>query len=296
MQYMRYQNFLETVKKQVKQTLHKMVSIQPVLKNNGTTYDGLIILDPLFNISPTIYLNSYYQRYLSGESLEEICKDIIKVYKDNLPTEDFDISIFQDYNKAKERIIMRLINAEKNQQLLQMVPHILIYDLAIVFLCNVSDQMNSCATILIYNQHLSMWDIDTDILYEAAKINSYKQLPPRLDNLNDVCKHITDESFDFLDELDIYILTNRQRIYGATCMIYPNLLEEIANIYEDDLIIMPSSIHEVLLFPKEKLPSGYSLEYLTTMVQTVNDTELKDIEILSDHIYYYNRKTNKITY
>ena len=42
MQYMRYQNFLETVKKQVKQTLHKTVSIQPVLKNNGTTYDGLI--------------------------------------------------------------------------------------------------------------------------------------------------------------------------------------------------------------------------------------------------------------
>lgn len=296
MRYMRYQKFIETVRKHIKQVVGKDVSIQPVLKNNGTIYDGLVILDPLFNISPTIYLNQYYLRYLDGTSLEDIYEDILHVYETALPNEEFDISLFQDYEKAKERIVMKLIHAEKNKMLLELVPHILIYDLAIVFICNVSDYIDSYASILIYNQHLKLWNVNVESLYEVAKLNSLTLLPPRLDNLHDVFEHITDESLDFLDDLDISILTNPYKIYGATCMIYPDLLSEIADIYQDDIIIIPSSVHEVMLFPKKNLPKDYTLDHLTDMVEEVNDTELHDAEVLSDHVYYYHRDTKEITY
>ena len=233
---------------------------------------------------------------MDGVSLEDIYQDILKVYEENLPQQDFDSSIFCDYTKAQERIIMRLINAEKNRLLLQQVPHVLIHDLAIVFVCNVSDHMDMCATILIYNQHLKMWNIEVEQLHEVAKTNSVRILPPRLDNLHDVFKEITDESLDFLEELNIHILTNQIRIYGATCMVYPDLLSEIADIYEDDLIILPSSVHEVLLIPKLNLPSDQTLEQLNIMVHTVNETDLSDMEILSDHIYCYHRDTKEISY
>ena len=296
MKYMRYQKFIETVKEHIKHILQKQVHIYPVLKNNGTVLDGLVILDPVCNISPTIYLNPYYHRYLDGVSMEDIYEDILKVYEDNLPVEDFDISVFCDYTKAKERIVMKLINAEKNKHLLQQIPHILIYDLAIVFLCNVSDYIDQYATILIYNQHLTLWSVNVDDLYEAAKTNTPNMLPPRLDNLHDVFEYITDESMDFLEELNIHILTNKLKIYGATCMIYPDLLGEIADIYEDDIVIIPSSVHEVLIFPKDNLPDGYTLDSIDTMIKTVNDTELADIEILSDHVYYYCRETKELNY
>ena len=296
MKYMRYQKFIETVKEHIKQVLQKQVYVYPVLKNNGAIYDGLVILDPTLNISPTIYLNPYFHRYLDGVSLEDIYEDILKVYEENSPDEDFDINLFRDYTNAKDRIIMKLIHAEKNQHLLQQVPHILIYDLAIIFLCNVSDCMDSYATILIYNQHLTLWNVDENDLYEAAKINSQKLLSPRLDNLHDVFEHITDESLDFLEELNISILTNSLKIYGAACMVYPNLLSEISDILEDDVIIIPSSVHEVLVFPKRNLPEGYTLEYLNTMVQEVNETQLMDIEILSNHVYWYHRDTKEVSY
>lgn len=296
MKYMRYQNFIETVKEHIKQVLQKEVYVHPVLKNNGSIYDGLVILDPVFNMSPTIYLNPYFHRYLDGVSLEDIYEDILNVYEKNIPKEDFDISMFRDYTKAKERIVMKLINAEKNKYLLKSVPHILIYDLAIVFVCNVSDVMNEYAAILIYNQHLSLWNVDTDALYEVAKINSPKLLPPHLDNLHDVFQHITDESLPFLEELGINILTNHKKVYGATCMVYPDLLEEIADIFEDDVIIIPSSVHDLLVFPKNNLPRGYTLEDIDMMIQDVNETELTDSEVLSDHVYWYHRDTKKITY
>ena len=78
MKYMRYQNFIETVKEHMQQELQKTVYVYPVLKNNGAIYDGLVILDPILNISPTIYLNPYFHRYLDGVSLEDIYEDILK--------------------------------------------------------------------------------------------------------------------------------------------------------------------------------------------------------------------------
>ena len=296
MNYMRYQKFIETVREHIKQELHKSVYVYPVLKNNGAIYDGLVIFDPLRNISPTIYLNPYYHRYLDGVPLEDIYEDIIQTYQDNLPHKDFDISLFQEYDKAREHIVMKLVNAKKNQNLLQHVPHILIYDLAIVFLFCVSDFMHEHATILIYNKHLELWNVNANDLYEVAKVNSPNILPPRLDYLHDIFECITNESLSFLDEMKICILTNHLKIHGATCLVYTGLLKEIADIYEDDVVILPSSIHELLVFPKGSLPKDYTLEYLNAMVQDINETQLSDAETLSDHVYCYHRDTDEITY
>jgi hypothetical protein len=228
--------------------------------------------------------------------MEDIYMDIIDTYHANLPQEDFDLSLFRDYTNAKERIVMKLVNAKRNEELLKHVPHILIHDLAILFLCTVGDYMQNYATILIYNRHLKLWDKTSEDLYEVAKRNSATLLPPRLDNLHDVFEYITNESLPFLEELNIHILTNPLKINGAACMVYPNLLEEIADIYEDDIIIIPSSIHELLVFPKENLPDKYTLEYLNSMIQEVNETQLTDDEILSDHFYWYHRDSKHISY
>ena len=293
---MKYQEFIETVKKHIQEKLNQDVTIYPVQKNNGRIYDGLVILDSTLNISPTIYLNPYFHRYLDGTPMEEIYDDILKIYQDNVPKGDFDISIFREYDKVKPRIIMKLINAQKNKHLLKKVPHILVYDLAIVFLCNVSDHMKEYATILIHNEHMDLWNITKEKLYELAQANSMKLLPPRLENLHDIYKQISDVSLSFLEDLNIYILTNSLKIHGATCMIYPNLLEEIANIYEDDLCLIPSSIHEILIIPYQNIPTNYSLNDIDTMIIDVNETELADDEILSDHSYIYHRDTKEITY
>lgn len=42
------------------------VTVQKVVKNNNTTLTGLVILKPNVNIAPTIYLESFYERYKAG--------------------------------------------------------------------------------------------------------------------------------------------------------------------------------------------------------------------------------------
>ncbi len=295
---MKYKNFIKNVKTYMESQFQEgqKVLIQPVLKNNGTVYDGLIIIDPILNISPTIYLNPYYHRFLDGVSMEDIYSDILSTYQENLPKEDFDISLFKDFDKAKERILVKLVNQERNSELLEEVPHIIFHDLAIIFVCAICDFLDEYATILIHNQHLEMWGISLDELYEIGMENTPKLLPYSFDSMENVLKHLSDGTLPFVTDIAMSVLTNQLKIHGATSIIYPGLLKRLANDLDDDIIIIPSSIHEVLIIPYQSTISKYSLLNFRDMIVQVNEEQLPDEEVLSDHAYLYLKDSEKLIY
>ena len=285
---MKFQEFIKAVKEEVAKRTGRAVVVHLVIKNNDTVYHGLVIMEPVLNVSPTIYLDTYFHEYMDGVSMEDIIEDIVKTYKENSPTKDFDISLFKDFNKAKHRIIMKVVNTEKNKKLLKKVPHIPFYDLSVVFLVDVTQAMNEYATILIHNQHLDYWDVGVEELYKLAKENTTRQLQPRLDDLHDVFEYITGESLPVLKKLGIQILTNHLHIHGATCIAYPELLKELFDNFQANVIIIPSSIHEVLVFSEKNMPNGHDLEYISEMVRSVNQEDVENQDILSNHVYRFN--------
>ena len=296
---MKYQDFIENIRDYVSSQLHngQKVVLQPVIKNNGIVYDGLFIVDPILNVSPTIYLNPYYHRYLSGVSIEDIYEDVLNTYYSNLPQKDFDVSVFTDFSKAKQRIVMKLVNKKRNAKLLKSVPHIPYMDLAIVFVCSVTEFLNEYATILIHHNHLKLWNISLEELYDIALDNSPKLLPYRLDSIKSILPAGAEIYIPWIDKLEMYVLSNKLKIHGATSITYPGLLEDISNQLNSDLIIIPSSIHEVLIIPetyineREELPPNYE-----AMISEVNETQLTDDEILGDCVYHYRRDTNTLEF
>ena len=62
-------------------------------------------------------------------------------------------------------------------------------------------------------------------------------------------------------------------------------------MFEKDLIILPSSIHEVLILATDE-NDRQNLDHYTAMVKEVNASQLQDEEILSDHAYYYCRHSH----
>ena len=69
-------------------------------------------------------------------------------------------------------------------------------------------------------------------------------------------------------------------------MLYPHVLKDFAESLGEDLIVLPSSIHEVLLTPcNVSLP----LDELNGMVQAINQSDVPAEDRLSDHIYYFSR-------
>ena len=113
-------DFVNEVKRRVQERVddNQKVRMELVPKNNGVTFIGLIIITEDRNISPTIYLNDYYDKYVVGMTMDEIVDDILIQYNANLPTKDFDIRSFINFENIKDKIIMKMVNTKlKNMRL-----------------------------------------------------------------------------------------------------------------------------------------------------------------------------------
>lgn len=297
---MNYQEFKQHIVSSLQTELGSdvKVTIQDIVKNNNTHLDGLTILSPRHNLSPTIYLDYYFQQYEKGRSLSDIKQDILSTYRKNCPSGHIDISFFTDYDKVKTQIIFKLVNYNRNKNLLKDVPHYRFLDLAIVFNCLLESGPTGNATILIHNRHLDFWNITKDDLYALAFDNTPRLLKYDLRDMTDILKELLCDDDTLSIPADagmacpMYVLTNQYKLNGSVCILYQNVLRDFANRLSCDFYILPSSIHEVLLIPAA---NQISYQELSDMVQDVNSSQLSREEILSDHVYYYSRETCQIT-
>ena len=287
------------------------VSIQDVTKNNGVVFTGLTFTQKNVNISPTVYLEDFYEKYREGTAMEDIIKEIREIYEKSKLDQDIDMEFFTEYEKAKGRIVYKLIHYDKNRELLKNIPHREYLDLAIVYYYLVDMKEFANATILIHNKHLDYWKVDESELYRLATENTPKLLKMHFCGMMDVLKELTEEDFWLEDkektengdnrvfmeahsEKDVtgmYVLSNVSRLYGASAILYEDVLEYCYERLGGNFFILPSSVHEVILVPDE---GQITREKLSQMVREVNATQVDEQEQLSDFVYYYNAENRGI--
>ncbi|GAA4655153.1 hypothetical protein GCM10023142_22910 [Anaerocolumna aminovalerica] len=312
---MTYEQFLARIKAIVKKRMGGgfLVDINHVIKNNSIQLDGLIILKNGERITPNIYLNSYFESYQEGESIEDIAAKIINIYEDTMEEGEREALCIQfELNEMKSSIIFRLVNYDKNIKLLNEIPHIRFLDLAITFHCLVKDNENGIGTIRITNEHIKNWNTTLEDITELATINTPVLLPASVRSMNEVIIDILNkemehnsENIDVENEIkevfdqmkqdtmtDMYVLSNAKGINGASCLLYPDVVKELSDQLNTDFYILPSSIHEIILVKnKDKIDKNV----LREMVIDVNYTQVAEDEILSNNIYFYSRKRDALT-
>lgn len=278
------------------------IVIRPFPHNNQLILDGLTILEPGSNISPTIYLNFYFEKYQKGMNLSTIEQQILQYYHRHCPINHIDTSFFTDYNRVRSRIVYKLVHYEKNRELLKEIPHFPYLDLAVIFYCLVAEEPYENASILIYNHHLAYWKLQKETLRTLAQTNTPLLLPWRCDSLAElvmpaldvlpVKERPTQEALLDAETIPMYVLSNEQRYFGASCILYPNALKEISQKFADSLFILPSSIHEVIIIPASYTEDANEL---SEIVHDVNVSEVAQDEILSDSVYFYDQNTEQLS-
>lgn len=289
---MEFTSFKTLVREEVERRAGKKYSVRlnDVMKNNGVVLSGLTVTQDDSNISPTIYLNDYYREYENGRAtLGMVVNDVMDVYNRNKVNRKLDMRYFLNYERVKEQIVFKLINTEKNRELLNDVPHMEFLDLSIVFQVLIPDEnIGGGASVLIHNAHTKLWGVDCKELYKCALKNTPKLLKYEIKSMNDVICEImeTDKTCaPYCDETPMYVLSNSRRTDGAVCMLYPELIGDFAKAVGGDVYIIPSSVHELLLLSAEAVEQG---EGLREIIREVNETQLLTEEILSDSLYYYD--------
>ncbi|MBQ9030778.1 MAG: hypothetical protein IJ106_04910 [Parasporobacterium sp.] len=304
---MDYSEFKVDVKQCVSEKIrgrNAEVITREVVKANDMKRDSIFIMEEGSLTAPTLYLNDFYEVYQNGGTIGEISDRIIEIhdyYSRSAPPQFQD---FEDFSKAKEHITCRLLNTAVNRRYLEETPHLPFLDLSIVFYCTVTFcHEREVYSSKITDRILTGWGKDVQDLYKIALNNTSRLLGTYLKEVKEVFREILDQTgleedpqirtaLDGEDRTPMFILSNRSRSYGAACILDQDLMRRLSEKLKDDLYIIPSSVHEVLLIPAH---SGLSRQEADEMVRNVNRSILEPADLLSDHVYLYSGKQQRIT-
>lgn len=274
------------------------VECHEVIKNNDVKLHGITITFPGEKIVPTLYVENYLDEY---EYPIDIAYAIIDDYDKAVETQkqiQFNPEDMMDLNKVIDKLCVRLINIESNKEMLSNMPWMKWNDLAKILVIEINDNMS----IKVNNNIIQEWkkknpSLNVSILFNGAIGNTRMMYPAEIKSMNEIMAEFmgmdTSEFVGKYNDSFQYVLTNNKKINGATCLLYPNVLKEFANEIDSDFVILPSSIHEVILQPMDK---EMTLEELTKIVQDVNKKEVSDTDVLSNHAYIYIKETGMIEY
>lgn len=227
------------------------VCVREVQKNNGVLLHGMTVTDKESNLSPTIYLESFYEEYQAGKPLGEIVRDIIKIYEDTKIRGKVNMDFFTDYEKTRGRIFCKLVNYGRNRELLREIPHGRYLDLAVVCYYSYASDMVGNGTITIRKNMLDTWQIDAEQLLREAMDNTERTLRCRWYDMKSIMRAIAKEcggeagiAPDAAGGSSMYVVTNCDKYFGAVCMIFEKDMRRMGDVIGGDFLILPSSIHE----------------------------------------------------
>ncbi len=278
---MKIEEFSEVIRKALEERTGNEVIIQKVPKNNGVVLHGVNIMKPGTNVLPTLYLEPMLEKYNNGASNEEVVEQILAILKREKRTSNLDMSWFRDFESVKGKIAYKLVNYEANRELLKEVPHTRYLDLAKVYYVSVVTKELGTGTILLYNTHLELWGITREQLESLAEENTPKLFPAEIMSMSKALENVlgqeSDEALEAEELPDMYIITNTKKYFGAAAMCYAEVLKQFAEQKDSDLIILPSSLHEIIILTQTMADD---MKQLHETVEEVNRTQLPPDEVL----------------
>ena len=268
------------------------IVLNTVRKNNGKDLHAINIRIPSSNITPNIYLEPFYENYSEhGMELEVCLERIVELELEHMdPSQEFKevANKIMDIDFVKERVIMTVVNAEKNAEMLQGIPHKLTEDLAIIYKIYLGGDADGIGTVTVKNEYLEKWGISVTELHEWALENSKTLMPVKVQDMGSLLRESMGDLMDGMpmvsEEEMMYVVSNEKKVNGAASIIYSDALEKLAEKLGTDLYVLPSSIHEIIVISAEH----GTPEELAAMVREVNATQVAIEEQLSDHVYKYD--------
>ena len=260
-------------------------NLQTVTKNNGVKYTGIMAHLSDSDISPTLYVDDLYKEELTEAEIEYMAMKLANNIKNAHLPENLNVEDFKNFSKVKDNLLFKIVNAEANKELLPDIPHRRFHNLAIVYFCQfVEMDGGGKGTVLIRNSHLKIWGISEEELHDIAFLNTPCLEPfeicPMRELINETCgENIVD--FDS----PMFVISNKDKLFGSSVILYPEVPEKIYEIIGKDYYIIPSSVHELIVMPSDEYIDS---KVLLMLVTEVNRAEVPKEAVLADSVYFYD--------
>lgn len=190
-----------------------------------------------------------------------------------------------------QNVIHCVVNVASNRLYLSDKVFWRFLDLAVIYKFVIRETEEGMSSMVLTKRICEQYDINMEELEEAARENTQKRgfcVKPLTQYMEKLM------GMKVLEESEkgpqLWVCTASNCINGARIMLYSEPLAELADMIGSDLILLPSSIHEILA-----LPAKDGVRNVEDIVAEVNSTQVPKDEILSNNVYYYNRQTREVT-
>ena len=197
-------------------------------------------------------------------------------------------NFLSNYEKVRQFLFIKVINQELNQEKLKDLVHKSHYEFAITCHIDVSHVLGVHATIDITDRWAEALGVDPEWIIEDAITNSITFRKPDLLRMSDF-KHPLFPATD--SNIPMYVLTNKHRRNGASVVFYPGLLAALSRSAKENLLLIPSSVHEFIFFFEDE---WIDIDEINSLIKSINTEILDEKEVLSDQLYRYDREKDEI--
>lgn len=260
------------------------IKVPPV---NGKERDAFSLKKEGVMAAPVIYLNEEFEQFSnSGKSFAQYVDALVSTSCrsiKNTPNQQKLDRLFNPVN-VRKNVVLRVVNAEKNKNMLFNLPHYAWQDLAAYcFVVVEKSDDGSTAGVKVTHALLAKLGMTASELYRAAYKNTREKGFKifRMAELNPL--------FAMMGDAPMLICSNEYINRGASFVLYEENLKKASSMLGGDMVILPSSVNEVICVPDDG-----SADELIDLVREVNRTQVADDEQLSDNCYRYIAAENRI--
>ena len=293
MDYKEYKEFmLETLQQRLGGSAE--ISIVEMNRLNDTKREALMLKNA--GLSPVIYLDGLYEEYQQKKDLYIGVDWCIGKFAGIESAEDWNISL--NWEDIRPRIRIRLMGKERNREYLQGKIYVDMMDLAAVLTITLKHDEEGEASMPVPEWLPEACGHDRAAFEEAAWENVRKE-KFAIQSIEKVLMELFAEDLkeedmpEEIPDIGIYVMTNEWRLFGARAMLRKDMLEAFAEELGRNLYIIPCSVHELILVKDD---GSTPADEIKEIVQDVNGNSgvIEAEEVLSDSVYYFDRKTGEI--
>lgn len=251
------------------------VFIEVETKNNGVETIGVAIRKGSQKVVPVIWIDEQLEDVKNSfAGIGDVAEYVITASESDAVHNFPDTEKLLDKSFVLANIEYRLVNYDKNAQSFfeEKIPHKKVLDLAVTYRIALGENFSA----LVNEQIMRAAGIEFEELDKAAMKNTATK--------GFVLENVA-ELLDFPDHIPMYTLTNKSYMFGAVALLYTDQYKALANLFDADLYVIPSSVHEVLILPAIENPAS-----IKQLIRNVNGSKVSEEDFLSNELYVYRKE------
>ena len=249
-----------------------------VWKNNGASYEGLVIEKLEEELSQVVSLDNCYEDFRAGISVQEISEQILKEYRKAVGN----VSLLsqQDiwsYERIKDRLYVEMVNRKWNEQYLEHKYYVPFLDLAVVYYIdtqldykNAPEHRGTAVTKDIFK----IWSVEPEVIWKQVLENMGKESLFLM-------LIVTEEENSLMTLEDVL-----QKNQGVLALLQKSILDEAKKKLEEPFYILPVSIFELMIVPESQADEVEEMK--KAIIESNHEMPVE--YLLSNNVYYYGEK------